>query len=98
MEWQVQQLDEARPAFHLDVGAKALSADLQRLGISSLRSHNSDKTPSEPVLPHLPDRLDKRNVQAVVAEMSQTMDRAIQKLLASLTVSTTSSLNPSLHK
>ena len=98
MEWQVQQLDEARPAFHLDVGAKALSAYLQQLGISLLRSHDSDKTPSEPVLPHLPDRLDKRNLQAVVAEMSQAMDHAIQKLLESLTISTTSSLNPSLHK
>ena len=44
------------------------------------------------------ERVEKRNVPAVVAEMSQTMDRAIQKLLASLTVSTTSSLNPSLQK
>jgi ABC-type uncharacterized transport system auxiliary subunit len=43
-------------------------------------------------------RVDKRNVPAVVAEMSQAMDRAIQKLLASLTVSTTSCLNPSLQK
>jgi ABC-type uncharacterized transport system auxiliary subunit len=42
--------------------------------------------------------VDKRNVPAVVAEMSQAMDRAIQKLLASLTVPTTSSLNPSLQK
>ncbi len=37
-------------------------------------------------------RVDKRDVQAVVAEMSQTMDRAIEKLLASITVPTTSSL------
>jgi hypothetical protein len=37
-------------------------------------------------------------MQAVVAEMSHAMDGAIQKLLASLTVSTTSSLNPSLQK
>jgi ABC-type uncharacterized transport system auxiliary subunit len=44
------------------------------------------------------ERVDKRNVPAVVAEMSQAVDHAIQKLLASLTVSTTSSLNPSLQK
>jgi len=43
-------------------------------------------------------RVEKRNVPAVVAEMSQAMDHAIQKLLASITVSTTSSLNPSLQK
>jgi ABC-type uncharacterized transport system auxiliary subunit len=43
-------------------------------------------------------RVEKRNVPAVVAEMSQAMDRAIQKLLASITVSTTSSLNPSPQK
>jgi len=43
-------------------------------------------------------RVEKRNVPAVVAEMSKAMDHAIQKLLASLTVSTTSSLNPSLQK
>ena len=43
-------------------------------------------------------RVEKRNVPAVVADMSQAIDRAIQKLLASLTVSTTSSLNPSLQK
>jgi ABC-type uncharacterized transport system auxiliary subunit len=42
--------------------------------------------------------VDKRNVPGVVAEMSQTMDHTIQKLLASLSVSTTSSLNPSRHK
>jgi len=66
MEWQVQQLDEALPAFHLDVGAKALSAGLQRLGISLLRSNNSDKTPFEPVLPHLPDRLRGQAMQRVV--------------------------------
>ena len=44
------------------------------------------------------ERVEKRNVPAVVAEMSQAMDHAIQKLLASITVSTTSSLNPSLQK
>jgi ABC-type uncharacterized transport system auxiliary subunit len=44
------------------------------------------------------ERVDKRNVPAVVAEMSHAMDGAIQKLMASLTVSTTSSLNPSLQK
>jgi ABC-type uncharacterized transport system auxiliary subunit len=44
------------------------------------------------------DRVEKRNVPAVVAEMSQAMDHAIQKLLASLTVPTTSSLNPSFQK
>jgi len=44
------------------------------------------------------ERVEKRNVPAVVAEMSQAMDRAIQKLLAPLTVSTTSSLNPSVQK
>ena len=38
--------------------------------------------------------VDKRTMPAVVAEMSQAMDRAIQKLLASLTVSTTTSLEP----
>jgi len=38
--------------------------------------------------------VDKRTVPAVVAEMSHAMDRAIQKLLASLTVSTTASLEP----
>lgn len=43
-------------------------------------------------------KVNKRTVPAVVAEMSQAMDRAIQKLMASLTVSTTSSLNPSLQK
>jgi ABC-type uncharacterized transport system auxiliary subunit len=42
--------------------------------------------------------VDKRNVAAVVAEMSQATDRAVQKLLASLTVSTTSSLSPFLQK
>ena len=44
------------------------------------------------------ERVDKRNVPAVVAEMSHAVDGAIQKLMASLTVSTTSSLNPSLQK
>jgi ABC-type uncharacterized transport system auxiliary subunit len=43
-------------------------------------------------------RVEKRNVPAVVAEMSQAMDRTIQKLLVPLTVSTTSSLNLSLQK
>jgi ABC-type uncharacterized transport system auxiliary subunit len=43
-------------------------------------------------------RVEKRNVPAVVAEMSQAMERAIQKLLVPLTVSTTSSLNLSLQK
>jgi ABC-type uncharacterized transport system auxiliary subunit len=38
--------------------------------------------------------VEKRAVPAVVAEMSQAMDRAIQKLLASLTVSTPTSLEP----
>jgi len=42
--------------------------------------------------------VEKRNVPAVVAEMSQATDHAIQKLLASLTVPTTSSLNSSLRK
>jgi uncharacterized lipoprotein YmbA len=42
--------------------------------------------------------VEKRNVPAVVAEMSQAMDRAIHKLLESLTVSTTSSPNPSYQK
>lgn len=37
-------------------------------------------------------RVDKRNVPAVVAEMSKAMDRAIEKLLASITVPATSSL------
>lgn len=44
------------------------------------------------------EQVDQRNVPAVVAEMSQATDRAIQKLLESLTVSTTSSLDPSLQK
>ena len=44
------------------------------------------------------ERVDKRNVPAVVAEMSHAMDGAIQKLMASLTISTTSSLNPSVQK
>jgi ABC-type uncharacterized transport system auxiliary subunit len=39
-------------------------------------------------------QVDKRTVPAVVTEMSHAMDRAIQKLLASLTVSTTTSLEP----
>ena len=43
-------------------------------------------------------RVDKRSVPAVVAEMSEAMDRAIQKLTASLKVPTTSSLNSSLQK
>jgi len=38
------------------------------------------------------ERVDKRNVPAVVAEMSKATDRAIEKLLASITVPTTSSL------
>jgi ABC-type uncharacterized transport system auxiliary subunit len=36
--------------------------------------------------------VDKRTIHTVVAEMSQAMDGAIQELLASLTVSTTTSL------
>jgi ABC-type uncharacterized transport system auxiliary subunit len=40
------------------------------------------------------ERVEKRNVPAVVAEISQAMDHAVQKLLASLTVSTTTSLEP----
>src|SRR6266700_3404049 len=36
----------------------------------------------------------ERTVPAVVTEMNQAMDRAIQKLLTSLTVSTTTSLEP----
>ena len=43
-------------------------------------------------------RVEKRSVSVVVADMSQAMDRAIQKLLASITVSTTSSCYPSLQK
>ena len=43
-------------------------------------------------------KVDKRTVPSIVAEMSHAMDGAIQKLLASLAVSTTSSLNPSLQK
>ena len=43
-------------------------------------------------------RVEKRSVPAVAAEMSQALDNAMQKLLASLTFSTTSSLNPSLQK
>jgi hypothetical protein len=39
-------------------------------------------------------QVDKRTVPAVVAEMSHAMDRAIQKLLASLAVSYTASLEP----
>jgi ABC-type uncharacterized transport system auxiliary subunit len=38
--------------------------------------------------------VDKRTVPAVVAEMSHAMDRAIQKLLASLAASNTASLEP----
>lgn len=38
--------------------------------------------------------VDKRSVPAVVAEMSHAMDRAIQKLLASLAASNTASLEP----
>jgi ABC-type uncharacterized transport system auxiliary subunit len=38
--------------------------------------------------------VNKRNVPSVVAEMSHAMDRAIQKLLATLPVSTTTSLEP----
>jgi ABC-type uncharacterized transport system auxiliary subunit len=38
--------------------------------------------------------VDKRTVSAIVAEMSHAMDGAIQKLLASLAVSTTTSLEP----
>jgi ABC-type uncharacterized transport system auxiliary subunit len=38
--------------------------------------------------------VNKRTVPSVVAEMSHAMDGAIQKLLASLTVSTTTSLEP----
>ena len=43
-------------------------------------------------------RVDKRSVPAVVAEMSEVMDRTIQKLAASLSVPTKFSLNPSLQK
>jgi len=39
-------------------------------------------------------QVDKRTVPAVVAEMSHAMDRAIQKLLASLPVRDTASLEP----
>ncbi len=39
-------------------------------------------------------QVDKRTVPAIVAEMSHAMDRTLQKLLASLTVSTTASLEP----
>lgn len=39
-------------------------------------------------------KVDKRTVPAVVAEMSHAMDRAIQKLLASLAVSATTSVEP----
>jgi hypothetical protein len=42
--------------------------------------------------------VEERNVPAVVAEMSQAMDRAIQKLLAPLNVSSISPLNPSFPK
>jgi ABC-type uncharacterized transport system auxiliary subunit len=42
--------------------------------------------------------VEKRNVPAVVADMSQAMDGAIRKLLATLPETTTSSLNPSLQK
>ena len=42
--------------------------------------------------------VEERNVPAVVAEMSQAMDRAIQKLLAPLNVSTISRLNPPPQK
>ena len=42
--------------------------------------------------------VEKRNVPAVVAEMSQAMDRAIQKLFAPLNISTISRLNPPLPK
>ena len=42
--------------------------------------------------------VEKQRVPAVVAAMSQAMDGAIQKLLASLSVSTPSNLNPSLQK
>ena len=42
--------------------------------------------------------VEERNVPAVVAEMSQAMDRAIQKLLAPLNVSSISRLNPSFPK
>ncbi len=38
--------------------------------------------------------VDKRTVPAVIAEVSGAMDRAIQKLLASLAVSTTAGLEP----
>jgi cholesterol transport system auxiliary component len=38
--------------------------------------------------------VDKRTVPAIVAEMSHAMDRTLQKLLASLSVSTTASLEP----
>ena len=41
-------------------------------------------------------RVEKRSVPAVVAEMSEAMDRAIQELLAPLNTSTISRLNPSL--
>jgi len=43
-------------------------------------------------------RVENRNVPAVVAKMSQATDRAIRKLLASLNLPTTSSLNSSLQK
>jgi ABC-type uncharacterized transport system auxiliary subunit len=39
-------------------------------------------------------KVDKRTVPSIVAEMSHAMDGAIQKLLASLTVSTTNSPEP----
>jgi hypothetical protein len=39
-------------------------------------------------------KVNERTVRAVVADMSHAMDRAIQKLLASLAVSTRTSLEP----
>ena len=43
-------------------------------------------------------QVEKRNVPGIVAGLSRATDRTIQKLLASITVPTTSSLNSSLQK
>jgi ABC-type uncharacterized transport system auxiliary subunit len=65
----------------VEVALSAQMTDL-RLGKTVWTNAASDSAP-----------VDKRTVSAVVARMSQAMDRAIQNLLASLTVPTTTNLN-----
>jgi ABC-type uncharacterized transport system auxiliary subunit len=81
---RLERLEEVdyKGGVRVEVGLSAQMTDL-RSGKTVWTNAASESAP-----------VDKRTVSAVVAEMSQAMDRAIQKLLASLPVPTTTSLNP----